>query len=105
MARKDTLEFRKKHGRLVKGWRKILDQERGLDPDHNFLVRIEKDFGLSRLPTRQEALALARMGRKLSEMGENGRKVKRSKRLTCKKANPVQITFVSGGLPSLGKGR
>ena len=50
---KYMVEWRKKHGRLVKGWRKILEGERA------------------------QASQLECLGRKLSEMGEKGIKDKR----------------------------
>ena|ERR1035438_2816823 len=103
MARKDVLEFRRKHGRLVKGWRKILEQERWGESNHEFISQIKRDFRLRRLPTREEALTLHRLGRKLSEMGERGIKDKRT-RFTGK-SKQIHAKFVNGGLPSLGKDR
>ncbi len=72
-------EWRKKHGRLVKGWRKILESERAQTPQIEYL------------------------GRKLSEMGEKGIKDKRLRFGGKRKA--IRAKFVGGGLPSLGKQR
>jgi hypothetical protein len=104
MAGRNVREFREKHGRLVKGWRKIQEQERGLDAQHKFLKRIKREFSLSKLPLMAEALALDGAGRKLSAMGEKRLKVSLPKRRSGK-PKLVQATFVSGGLPSLGKSR
>jgi hypothetical protein len=48
MATKDAAEFRKKHGKLRKGWKNILEQERRFGS-------LRKEFKLRTLPTPKEA--------------------------------------------------
>ena len=98
---KDAAEFRRKHGRLRKGWKKILEEERVLASPKHPLNRLMREFKLSKLPTPEEAATFRRLGRKLSEMGAKGIKVTSSK--VTHTGKPVIARFVPGGLPSLGK--
>jgi hypothetical protein len=96
MASKDAHLFRKTHGKLVRGWRKILEKERWEATNAKYLT----EYGLNKLPSPRELATLKRLGNKLSAMGKKGVKDRPS---PSGKVKAAFATFVSGGLPSLGK--
>ena len=75
MGSQNAQEFRRKHGRLRRGWKKILEEERRLASPHDLRNKAMREFKLKRVPTLEEAKTVLRLGRKLTEMGEYGVKV------------------------------